>query len=115
MEYFNYDFPVNGLMTGSVIPGVRMPLAPSQIRTYEDHTSYVVRGVLPQLDKTIRATRARVDHIVRYPSMHGEHTKGHGVLERLKELLGHKDQKPQTAPGFEPVAENRMWRNFGTS
>ena len=100
METFQYDFPMNAVMLGSVIPGIRMQVAVSKIATYEDGTNH----------KLIK-TRAQQPDVLAdsYPTMHGPHTKGHGFMDKLKGLLAGRSG-PQFKEGYEPIAENRDWR-----
>ena len=109
MEYFDYDFPISSVMVGSIIPGPRLDLPPARLTTFPDGTSYTVKSIRQTADYTIQRRRQQ-DPIVRYPSMHPEHTGKHGFLEKMKALMGMGKASPRMQEGYEPFAENRDWR-----
>ena len=101
METFpQYDFPTNHLMVGSVIPGKLQRIGNVRLVSYPDGTR---NPLLVGRERTI-------DPVAKYPSMHGEHTKDHPMLKRLKELF-HSDKPPQKAGyapgGFDPIPRPR--------
>jgi len=117
MEYFNYDFPVSGVMVGSMIPGVRVIVPPPKLATYatgEDHP--LVKRGQPVIDPVARGqvfksgTHGQPNRKpTNYPSMAGPHTGQHGFMEKLRSLLG-GPQAPQMMEGYEAIRENRDWR-----
>ena len=100
MEYFSYDFPMSGVMVGSMIPGIRSLVQTMKVSTFLDGTNHPL----------IKTRQARPDVLQSgYPQMHGPHTQKEGIMEKLKALLGGKD-KPRLQEGYEALAENRDWR-----
>ena len=133
MERFEqFDFPVSHLMTGELIPGVRQMMPQTKRSTFSDG-SFKPELLKQELDpvkykipKDILATlmqgkaeTPQQDFYSKlmselnkgtYSKMHGDNVPGHGFVERLKELLGHKKKGAEVPEGFEPVTENRDWR-----
>ena len=94
-------FPMSYAVVGSVIPGVLRRYSVKTVNNF-DLTSEVVHRKLT------------TDPVMRYPdkkfpSMHDKNSKGHPVLEKLKQLLGSKSNA-QMKPGFERIRENLAWR-----
>ena len=106
MQRFDYDFPMSAVMTGSYIPGVRMFAETLKTANYPDGTNH----------KLIKTRETRPDVLAdpgtgpqTYPKMHGPHTKEHGFMNALKQLMaGHRG--PQAKEGYEIATENRDWR-----
>ncbi len=112
MQRFDYDFPMNAVMVGSYVPGIRMHVEVRKITNYPDGTNH----------KLIKSRETRPDVLAEpgsaprgdnwkqtYPQMHGPHTKDHGFMGALKQLMGgHKG--PQAKEGYELATENRDWR-----
>ena len=116
MEFFDYDFPMNAVMVGSVIPGVRMDLQIAKIVTYPDGTNHPLlktRAHRPDVIKT-PGEQPHKDSFGKnpsfYPRMHGPHTKEQGFMEQLKSVLAGGKQQPQLREGYELARENRDWR-----
>ena len=91
-------FPMSYAVVGSVIPGA-MRKFPVIIVNYPDHTS-VVSHKQEQI----------VDPVKQHPTMGDEHTKGHPLMEKLKQML-HRSGQPQMKEGYERLKEDLSWRH----
>ena len=66
MEYFSYDFPMSGVMVGSMIPGIRSLVQTMKVSTFLDGTNHPL----------IKTRQARPDVLQSgYPQMHGPHAR----------------------------------------
>ena len=81
---------------GSVIPGV-LHRYPVRVANWPDGSSVVKHKI-------------RVDPVVRFPGMNGDHTQGSSMMEKLKSLLGQKGGAPDLKEGYKRFAEDRDWR-----
>ena len=105
------SFPTSQLMVGSIIPGVRQQLASIRLATYPDHS-----------DEALLMKRKRVQNpLVSFPGMNQDHSQGHAFLEKLKTLMAgggaqhssfHGVDQPKMMKGYQPIRENRDWRNM---
>ena len=111
MERFHYDFPMSAVCIGSVIPGMRQNIQAARIVSYPDGSTH-----------PLITQRKSVDPMVKYPSMHQDHSAAHGFMEKLKSLLSGGgenalkgmmggENKPLMNTGYQPLAENRDWRH----
>ena len=89
-------FPMSYAMVGSVIPG-ELRRYPVKIVNYHDLTSAIRHRIKP------------VDPVKQFPSMGDDNSKGHPLMEKLKQMLM-KSGQPQMQPGFERVREDLSWR-----
>ena len=108
MENFasRYDFPMNAVMVGSMIPGIRVVVPPTKIATYGDGTDHpLVKRTAPTVDPLMPQGEQ-----VKYPGMGEPHAQGHGFLEKLKAMMLGRPAGPQMREGYEAVRENRDWR-----
>jgi len=108
MENFSdkYDFPMNAVMVGNMIPGFRVQVPPTKLATYGDGTDHpLVKRRLPTVDPLMPQGEQ-----VKYPSMGAPHAPGHGFLEKLKAMMSGRSPGPQMREGYEAVRENRDWR-----
>ena len=94
-------FPMSYAMVGSVIPGVRRIYSIRTVNNF-DLTSIVVHQ-----KQTIDPVLRHADK--KFPSMNDTNSKGHPMLEKLKQLLASRD-KPTMRTGFERIRENLAWR-----
>ena len=115
MERFHYNFPMNYVMVGSMIPGERVDLPPAKVVSYPDGST----------NKLIMRRKIE-DPMVSYPNMAEPHTHGHGFFEKMRALFegrhGDLDKLSKQSDieraargikmreGYEPLAENRDWR-----
>ena len=86
-------------MIGHVIPGVRRDF-PVTVRNFDD------------LGEQVRHKKA-VNPVIKFPSMHDDHTKGHPMVKKLLKLLGkHTDiNDPEMREGYQRMTEDLSWRN----
>jgi len=94
-------FPMSFAMVGSVIPGVRRIYSIRTVNNF-DLTSVVV-----QQKQTIDPVLRHADK--KFPTMNDINSKGHPMLEKLKQLLAARD-KPLMRKDFERIRENLAWR-----
>ena len=94
-------FPMSYAMVGSVIPGVRRMYSVKTVNNF-DLTSEVVHRKLTA-DPVLRHAEKK------FPTMYDKNSKGHPMLEKLKQLLATRD-KPLMRKGFERIRENLAWR-----
>ena len=80
---------------GSIIPGV-LRKYPVKVVNWPDGSSIVRHKI-------------KIDPVVQFPSMNGDHTKGSNMMEKLKALLGQK-QPHALKEGYQRFAEMRDWR-----
>ena len=117
-----YDFPCSHAMMGSVIPGVRQPFTKTTRATYPDrsvHKKLVKDGYeIDPVKRLYNESDPTKDFYGRlmaglqkttYDKMAQPHAPGHGVMSKLKELLGHTPGA-EMQPGYEETRENRDWR-----
>ena len=91
-----YHFPISFAMVGSTIPGV-LRKYPVRIVNYADLSSVVIHR------------KAVSDPVIRYPSMGDKNSKGHPMMERLKQMLANHGQ-PQMREGYSRIKEDLSWR-----
>jgi hypothetical protein len=104
-------------MIGHVIPGVKIAY-PVITRNYDD------------LGEQVRHKQA-INPVVKFPGMHDEHSAGHPMIQKLKQLLtsgkkgqlrkGYEDmfrmfkktgpKEPQLKEGYERMSEDLSWRS----
>ena len=90
-------FPMSFAVVGHTIPGF-LRKYPVRTVNYHDLTSAVIHRPKP------------VDPVKRFPSMEGENSKGHPLMNKLKQMLQQSGQ-PQMQPGFERMKEDLSWRS----
>ena len=89
-------FPMSYAMIGHIIPG--------------ELVRYPVRIVnAPDLSQAVAHRIKPVDPVKQFPKMESEHTKGHPLMEKLKQLLQSRGQ-PQMQEGYERVKEDLSWK-----
>ena len=112
MQRFDYDFPMSAVMTGSSIPGVRMSTETLKTANYPDGTNHELvktRETRPDV-LAEQGSAPRGDNWKNtYPRMHGPHTKEHGFMAALRQLMDGQ-RGPQAKEGYEIATENRDWR-----
>lgn len=104
-------------MIGHVIPGVKIAY-PVITRNYDD------------LGEQVRHKQV-TNPVVQFPGMHDDHSKGHPMIQKLKQLMngktdaklkhGYKDmfqmfkktgsKEPQLKEGYERMSEDLSWRS----
>ena len=94
-------FPMSYAMVGSVIPGVKRIYSVRTVNNFDlssivVHQKQAIDPVLRHADK-------------KFPTMNDTNSKGHPMLEKLKQLLAYRD-KPKMRLGFERIRENLDWR-----
>ena len=89
-------FPMSFAVIGSVIPGEQIRY-PVRVVNYPDGGQAVSHRIKP------------IDPVKQFPQMESENTKGHPLMEKLKQMLQSRGQ-PQMQPGYERVKEDLSWR-----
>ena len=90
------QFPMSYAMVGSVIPGEQRRY-PVRIVNFDD------------LSSAVRHRPKPVDPVKKHMSMHDEQTKGHPLMDKLKQMLQQKG-KPQMQEGYERMKEDLAWK-----
>ena len=83
-------------MIGHVIPGVKIAY-PVITRNYDD------------LEEQVRHKQV-TNPVVKFPGMHDEHSAGHPMIQKLKQLLT-SGKKGQLRKGYERMSEDLSWRS----
>ena len=94
------NFPMSYAVVGSVIPG-ELRRYPVRIVNFPDGAQAVPHRVKP------------IDPVKKFPEMEDQHSKGHPLMDKLKQMLQSRGQ-PQMAPGYERVKEDLSWRGKST-
>ena len=107
----NAYFPISQPMIGSVIPGVLVRVT-TRLANFPD-------GSLHPLIKRRHTTQP----ITSFPDMQQEHSKGHPILEKLRQLMSANGPRHphaqsslpphggvRTMKGYEPQREDLSWR-----